>query len=305
MKTIVVLNNRKLFCDNQDYAYRTFAEPFGFIKPKFKKTDRLIEEIINQISEVLRIGNKSVMTYCKIPLEEKAKYDTVLLVKKSKAMENQELKATTIQLIQDMIADGYSHIKISETIGKSERTVRRYLKADPSGRHGRTGLKQKQKLDPYKDEVLALSAKGQSSPKILCSIRNSGYTGSASSLREFLHKYSIEAAAERNRSHLTLCRIERPSLIALLYKDISKVKEISDDHYLRIIGLFPELGAVLQLLKTFKSVLMAGKPNELDAWIEAAKSLDIPELNSFLTGVRRDLEAIKNVILFPYSNGLA
>ena len=53
MKTIVVLNNRKLFCDNQDCAYRTFAEPFGFIKPKFKKTDRLIEEIINQISEVL------------------------------------------------------------------------------------------------------------------------------------------------------------------------------------------------------------------------------------------------------------
>ena len=90
------------------------------------------------------------MTYCKIPLEEKAKYDTVLLVKKSKAMENQELKATTIQLIQDMIADGYSHIKISETIGKSERTVRRYLKADPSGRHGRTGLKQSKSWIPTK-----------------------------------------------------------------------------------------------------------------------------------------------------------
>ena len=91
----------------------------------------------------------------------------------------------------------------------------------------------------------------------------------------------------------------------MLYKDISKVREISDDHYLRIIVLFPELGAVLQLLKTFKSVLMAGKPNDLDAWIEAARGLDISELNSFLTGVGRDLEAIKNAILFPYSNGLA
>ena len=260
---------------------------------------------VNQISELLGLANRTAMAYCKISPEEKMKYDTISMVKKSKVMENQGLKASTIQLIQDMIADGYSNQKISEAIGKSERTVRRYLKADPTGRHGKTGTKHRQKLDPYKEQVLALSAKGQSSTKILSNIRNSGYTGSASSIREFLRKQSIEAATEGNRSHITICRIERPSLIALLYKDISKVREISDDHYLRIIGLFPELGAVLQLLKTFKSVLMAGKPNDLDAWIEAARGLDISELNSFLTGVGRDLEAIKNAILFPYSNGLA
>ena len=33
--------------------------------------------------------------------------------------------------------------------------------------------------------------------------------------------------------------------------------------------------------------------------------MNIPELNSFLTGVGRDLEAIRNAIVFPYSNGLA
>lgn len=99
--------------------------------------------------------------------------------------------------------------------------------------------------------------------------------------------------------------VERLSLIALLYKDISKVRKISDDKYLRIISLFPELGEMFQRLKTFKCLLMAGKPNDLDAWIEAARNLGISELNSLLTGVGRDLEAIKNAILFPYSNGLA
>lgn len=47
MKTIIVQNNRKLFCDNPGCAHRTFAEPFAFIKPKSKKTNRLIEEIIS------------------------------------------------------------------------------------------------------------------------------------------------------------------------------------------------------------------------------------------------------------------
>lgn len=114
------------------------------------------------------------MAYCKMSPEEKAKYDTISMVNKSKVMENQDHKASSIQLIQDMIADGYYNKKISEAIGKSERTVRRYLKAYPTGRHGKTGTKQRQKLDPCKDKDLALSAKGQSSAKILSSIRNSG-----------------------------------------------------------------------------------------------------------------------------------
>ncbi len=47
MKTEIVLNNRKIFCDNPACSHRTFAEPFTFIKPKSKKTNRLIEDIIN------------------------------------------------------------------------------------------------------------------------------------------------------------------------------------------------------------------------------------------------------------------
>lgn len=129
---------------------------------------------INQISELLGVGSRTIMAYFKVSMEEKAKYDAIPMVRKSKAMENQDLKAGTIRLIQDMVADGYSKRKISEAIGKSERTVRRYFKADPSGSHGKTGLKRRHKLDPYKNEVLALSAKGQSSSKIYSSIRNSG-----------------------------------------------------------------------------------------------------------------------------------
>lgn len=46
-KTIIILDNRKMFCDNPDCDHTTFAESFSFIEKKSKKTKRLIEEILH------------------------------------------------------------------------------------------------------------------------------------------------------------------------------------------------------------------------------------------------------------------
>lgn len=46
-KVTIILNNRKMFCNNPDCQYTTFAENFDFLSFKAKKTKRLEEEIIN------------------------------------------------------------------------------------------------------------------------------------------------------------------------------------------------------------------------------------------------------------------
>ena len=45
-KVIVILWNRKMFCDNPNCNHKTFAEPFDFLEHKAKKTIRLKNEII-------------------------------------------------------------------------------------------------------------------------------------------------------------------------------------------------------------------------------------------------------------------
>lgn len=55
-KTIIRLRNRKMFCQNQKCAYKTFAESFSFISPKSKKTNRLIEEIIQLSSKMSSVS---------------------------------------------------------------------------------------------------------------------------------------------------------------------------------------------------------------------------------------------------------
>jgi hypothetical protein len=45
-KVIIVISNRKMFCDNANCSHTTFAESFSFLSYKAKKTNRLKEEII-------------------------------------------------------------------------------------------------------------------------------------------------------------------------------------------------------------------------------------------------------------------
>ena len=46
-------------------------------------------------------------------------------------------------------------------------------------------------------------------------------------------------------------------------------------------------------------------PSELMLWMDRAKSLGIREIDSFVEGLNRDLEAVRNAIALPYNNGLA
>jgi transposase len=47
LKVIIIINNRKMFCNNKNCSKKTFAESFEFISPKAKKSNRLNEEIIS------------------------------------------------------------------------------------------------------------------------------------------------------------------------------------------------------------------------------------------------------------------
>ena len=77
-KVEIILNNRKVFCDNPNCNHTTFAERFSWLAPKSKKTKRLEEEIIRlslncssvAASRILRkstvtIGKSTVCTLLK------------------------------------------------------------------------------------------------------------------------------------------------------------------------------------------------------------------------------------------------
>ncbi len=45
-ETVLLLEVRKMFCDNSECSHKTFSERFDFLAPNAKKTNRLIDKIL-------------------------------------------------------------------------------------------------------------------------------------------------------------------------------------------------------------------------------------------------------------------
>ena len=65
-----------------------------------------------------------------------------------------------------------------------------------------------------------------------------------------------------------------------------------------------ELKKIVELEKEFKNILFSKKTDKLDTWLKKAKQLDVIELNSFINLIESDIEAMKNAIVYNFSNGL-
>lgn len=61
-KVTILLNNRKMFCTNPECGYKTFAEKFDFLANKARKTNRLVEEILNISSNVSSLTAASLLS---------------------------------------------------------------------------------------------------------------------------------------------------------------------------------------------------------------------------------------------------
>ena len=94
-------------------------------------------------------------------------------------------------------------------------------------------------------------------------------------------------------------------MVSLLYKEIEEVKSITKETFEKVINILPEVKLVYEIVKEFKEIVFSKNEEKLTYWIEKAKVANIPEINSFITGIEKDIEAIRNGIKYSYNNGLA
>lgn len=55
---------------------------------------------------------------------------------------------------------------------------------------------------------------------------------------------------------------------------------------------------------TFREILNSKDELRLDQWLEKYKSTKIMRIKCFINGITHDLEAVKNAIKYPWSNGV-
>lgn len=202
---------------------------------------------------------------------------------------------------------GFSMAAISRELEIDKRTVKKYLDPNFSPIHVSYGETKDSILSTYYKEIDNYIEIGYTSSEIEKSIRQKGYEGSASTLRN----YMIDWKRNRKSKYFNKIKeknikiIERKNLIKLLFKPIDKIKELNKEILEYVNIQYPVFVNIVNLVKQFRQLLLNKNVNKLDPWIEFANSLEINEVNSFVNGISRDLTAVKNAIIFDYNNGLA
>ena len=100
--------------------------------------------------------------------------------------------------------------------------------------------------------------------------------------------------------------LKRSQLKKIIFVD--KIEDIKKDDVRLAIALYlkqnEEFSNLIDILKEFKVILFAKDPSKLGPWIDKAKALNILELTKFTNLVESDIDAVKNAIIYDYSNGL-
>jgi transposase len=213
-------------------------------------------------------------------------------------------KAAIIARVRKMHEQNYSARAIARETGLSRHTVRRYLDPNVSAVHGLYGTSSSGPLAPFHDDIRELLGMGWTFKKIEAFIREKGYNGSSSAIRMYTtrqRRLSKQTETDSSRNEL----VERQHLVKLLYKPIEEIKKLTSEQLNKVLIIYPKLQGVYNIVRSFKELVFSKRAEKLDKWISEAQALEIDDINSFITGISRDIEAVKNAITYDYSNGLA
>jgi transposase len=195
--------------------------------------------------------------------------------------------------------------QVAKLHGISRNALRKYLDVNFSPVHANKGVKRKSILDPYKDIIGVYVHKGAKSKDIIEALIERGYTGSEASIRRYLSNIIKENVNQGVAKKQKYEYIEREKLMKLLYHRVDKVKGLTEGIVEKVYLRDSIFKQVIELIESFRNLMKHKKIEKLQGWIDKAKALEISEINSFINGLSRDIDAVKNAIIYDYNNGLA
>jgi len=208
--------------------------------------------------------------------------------------------------VRELYKAGNGVYDICKITGYVSKTVKKYLDLNSTPVNGGYGKRLKGLLSDYRDEVIDLRSKGIKYKEITDIIRKKGYTGTVDALRVFMSKEKrIQNDLKDKHSLDEIELIERKWLVRLLFKPLCDVKGITENQLNAIIKEYPQAGILYDIVQSFKEIMFSKDSHPLYSWMQNVESLGIPEVNSFINGLKNDLIAVKNAIEMNYNNGLA
>jgi predicted transcriptional regulator len=282
------------------------------LKEKYDKLQTLVMAGMKK-TEICKELNLDIRTYKRLEnlsseAAEKYFYTTCEVRSHEKILQKME----KVNEIRNLKVKGYSKRAIAKKLGLSRSTIDKYLSPDFCPVHGSTGQSKGSKLDPYKSYIEEHLSMGIMGSVIETQIRKRGYKGSSSTVRHYCSKWKkmhIHTDGEIDGTKVSdepsQIGVERKKIFKLLYHPVNNVKSITEEQFQHLREHLPAFEKIHTIIWSFREMVAEQRHEDLQNWIAEAELLEIEEIQSFVNGIKRDIEAVKNAIKYEQSNGLA
>lgn len=214
-------------------------------------------------------------------------------------IDRQNKKWELIQEIQNEHKKGKNISRLAREYQLDWRTIKKYLqlKEKPVEKRQR-----KKATDQYKEEILKLELAGHTVKEICSAIQQQGYSGTFSAVRILVQKIRKERKYGLSKEVNT--HIPRKKIGTWIWKFENHLNTEESEYLKKCLQLYPSLKELHQTVQIFRKAVQTADMETFLRWIHEQLSSKKQPFYHYAFRIRSDIQAVKNALTFPYSNGL-
>jgi transposase len=202
--------------------------------------------------------------------------------------------------IHDLLAQGRNYTQISEILGLTRHTVRKFARAATAGQVITGPSPRSSSIDRFAPYLQQRWDQGcTDAAQLFAEIQAQGYPGSKRSARRYMQPLRATLATP-------VLPLPPPTVREVTRWIISHPDHLTDDQTARISQVkarSTQLSATAGHVTAFAEMMTGSHGEHLPAWLAAVDLDDLPHLHSFTRGIRRDQAAVTNGLTLAHSSG--
>lgn len=134
-------------------------------------------------------------------------------------------------------------------------------------------------------------------------MKEQGYSGSERSIYRYLEtlkQAEVRTSANMHRLH----KFSANTAVWLFVRDPNLLDEIEQGDLAAFCQASTTLKRAYHLIQEFLSMVHKREGHRLDAWLEQVAASELPELQQFACGVKRDKAAVRAGLTWSINNGM-
>jgi DNA-binding transcriptional regulator YiaG len=199
---------------------------------------------------------------------------------------------------------GMSQAAIAKRVGIGQSTVGNWLAACayPEATRG----PYVSRLDPYLPSLFQRWESGcHNMVRLHQELVAQGYKGSYASVRDHLVRRLPEGKKNSANGNELPPALPSPRQATFLFlRRPEKLTPEEQADLLTLCQAHPEVNQTYDLVQQFAQMLRTRTGEQLDTWLAKGAESQIPELQSFILGIKRDKLAVAAGLTLPHSNGI-